>query len=162
MKDKNRFYARGSFWTRLRSTLFLFPAWFSPHKVLRVFFHRLRGVEIGKNVEIGYYCNIGNVHPTNIHIADNVVITANNVLLEHDNSYYYTHGQDVRFGNVFVEEGAFIGIGSIILPGVTIGSHAIVGAMSLVKNDVPPYSVVAGQPARIIKQMQSDDFVDRR
>lgn len=150
--DLNHFMAKGHFLSRLRSTVFLLPAWFAPHKSLRCFFHRLRGVEIGRNVEIGYYCIIGNVHPNRIHIDNNAVITANSVILEHDNSYHYTHGGDVRFGDVFVEKGAFIGIGTVVLPGVTIGSHAIVGALSLVKSNVPPYSVVAGQPARVIKQ----------
>ena len=152
-EQRNRFLAKGRLWRRIRSTLFLLPAWFAPHKSLRVLFHRLRGVRIGQRVEIGYYCIIGNVHPSCIHIADEAIITANSVILEHDNSYYYTHGYDVRFGEVHIGARAFVGIGTVILPGVTIGSHAIVGALSLVTSDVPPYTVVAGQPARIIKRI---------
>jgi len=152
ISDLNHYKAKGSVWWRMRSTFFLLPAWFAPHKSLRAFFHWLRGVDVGRNVEIGYYCIIGPVHPFRIHIGDNSVIAANSVILEHDNSYYYTHGQEVRFGDVYIGERAFVGIGAIIMPGVTIGSHAIVGALSLVKSNVPSYSVVAGQPARVIKR----------
>ncbi len=148
----NQHRAKGSFWRRAWSTLFLLPAWFAPHKCLRVVFHRLRGVEIGHNVEIGYYCIIGHVHPSRIHIADHAVITANSVILEHDNSYYYTHGQDVAVGDVYIGDHAFIGIGAVVMPGVFIGSHAVVGALSFVKSNVPAYSVVAGQPARVVKR----------
>jgi acetyltransferase-like isoleucine patch superfamily enzyme len=156
MKDRNKLFAKGNPWERIRSTIFLLPAWFAPHKSLRAFFHRLRGVDIGRNVEIGYYCIIGNVHPSRIHIGDHAIITANSVILEHDNSYYYTYGHDVKFGDVHIGEQAFLGIGTVVMPGVNIGSHAIVGALSFVKSDVPSYSVVAGQPAKVVKRFPED------
>lgn len=153
ISDQNHLKAKGYFWNRMRSTVFLLPAWFAPHKSLRVFFHRLRGVHIGRHVEIGYYCIIGNVHPSRVHIGNSAVITANSVILEHDNSYYYTCGRDVKFGDVYIGDRAFVGIGAIVMPGVSIGTCAIVGALSVVKCDVPAYSVVAGQPAKVIKQV---------
>lgn len=51
-----------------------------------------------------------------------------------------------------IEEGAFIGIGARIMPGVTIGKHAIVGANAVVCRDVPDYCIAAGVPAKIIKK----------
>lgn len=54
-----------------------------------------------------------------------------------------------------IENGAWIGAGSIILPGVTIGEMAIVGAGSVVLRDVPPHSIVAGVPAVIIRKSRS-------
>jgi len=150
--DKNHFKAKGHFWHRLRSTIFLLPAWFAPHKALRVFFHRLRGVDIGENVEIGYFCIIGHVHPNMIHIGDHAVIAAKATILEHDNTYYYTLGQDVAFGEVYIRQNAFLGIGTVVLPGVEIGSHAVVGALSLVTTNVPDYCLAAGIPARLIKK----------
>lgn len=51
---------------------------------------------------------------------------------------------------VLVGDDVWIGTRAIVLPGVAIGSHAIVGAASVVTKDVPPYAVVAGNPARII------------
>lgn len=151
-KDRNHLKAKGRFWNRVRSSIFILPAWFAPHKSLRVFFHRLRGVDIGKNVEIGYFCIIGHVHPHMIHIEDDAVVTARATILEHDNAHYYTSGGQVRFGDVYIRERAFLGIGVVVLPNVEIGSHAIIGALSLVTTSIPSYCVAAGIPARIIEQ----------
>lgn len=56
---------------------------------------------------------------------------------------------------VVIEDDVWIGAGSIILKGVTIGSRSIVGAASVVTRDVPPDVVVAGNPARVVKQLAS-------
>ncbi|HAJ60189.1 MAG TPA: hypothetical protein DCP31_13785, partial [Cyanobacteria bacterium UBA8543] len=52
-----------------------------------------------------------------------------------------------------IERNVWIGFDACVLPGVTIGEGAIVGARSVVTQDVPPYSVVAGNPARLIKKL---------
>lgn len=57
---------------------------------------------------------------------------------------------------VCIGSGAFLGIGAIILPGVTVGQHAYVGAGAVVTSDVPPRAVVAGNPARIIRRRYAD------
>jgi len=57
---------------------------------------------------------------------------------------------DLEFARVTVEEGSDVGIGAILLPGVTVGRGSIVGAGAVVTRDVEPYSVVAGVPARKI------------
>jgi acetyltransferase-like isoleucine patch superfamily enzyme len=147
------YMARGKILKRMLSVIFLLPAWFSPHNKLRVFFHRLRGVKIGKEVEIGYFCIIGNVHPYMITIEDGAVITAGATLLEHDNSYYYTRGGEVKFGPVVIKKKAFIGINAVILPNVTIGERTIVGANSVALKDVPSDTVVGGVPARVLKKL---------
>jgi len=147
-----RYLAKGSALKRILTQPFLFFAWFSPHKSLRVFFHRLRGVKIGKNVEIGYLCFIGHVHPRMIHIEDNAIITSGVTILEHDNSYYYTNRGNVKLGEVFIGDRAFIGTGSVIMPGVRIGANAIVGSLSLVNKDVPANEIVVGNPARLLKK----------
>jgi hypothetical protein len=63
---------------------------------------------------------------------------------------------------VLIGSGAFLGVGSVILPGVTIGERAYVGANAVVTNDVPPNAVVGGVPARIIKRWdgQEERWVD--
>lgn len=78
-------------------------------------------------------------------------MAAHCTLLEHDNAYYYTGRGAVDSRPVVVKKKAFLGIGSIVFPGVTIGERAIVGAMSLVKHDVDADAVVCGQPAKEIK-----------
>jgi acetyltransferase-like isoleucine patch superfamily enzyme len=55
-------------------------------------------------------------------------------------------------GRVRIREGAFVGVNAVIMPGVTIGRNAVVGASSVVTHDVPDFSVVAGNPARIIRR----------
>lgn len=62
-------------------------------------------------------------------------------------------------GPVIIKDDVFIGRGSTILPGVTIGPRAIVGAGSVISKDVPPNSVVAGNPARFIRTL--DEHVER-
>lgn len=55
-------------------------------------------------------------------------------------------------GPVIIEDDCWLGFGCEILSGVHIGRHAIVAARAVVTHDVPPYSIVAGNPARVIKQ----------
>ena len=104
------------------------------------------GVRIGmSNVIIGPV-NIGN----NIILAQNVVVSALN------------HGyEDVRIpirlqkcttSLVTIEDDCWIGANAVITAGVTIGKHAVVAAGSIVTKDVPPFSIVAGNPAKVIKQ----------
>lgn len=54
--------------------------------------------------------------------------------------------------NVIIEDGVWIGINCVVLPGVTIGEGAIISANSVVKNDIPRYAIAAGNPAIVIKK----------
>ncbi len=58
---------------------------------------------------------------------------------------------------IHIEKNVWIGFDSCVLPGVTIGEGSIVGARSVVAHDVPPYTIVAGNPARIIRQIEPDE-----
>lgn len=58
---------------------------------------------------------------------------------------------------VRISKGAWLGARSIILKGVTIGEGAVVGAGSVVTHDVPPYTIVAGNPARVIREIPPDE-----
>ena len=58
----------------------------------------------------------------------------------------------IAFQPVTIDDHADIGVGAIILPGVTVGRGAQVGAGAVVTRDVPPYSVVAGSPARVLRE----------
>ncbi len=59
---------------------------------------------------------------------------------------------------ILIKEGAWIGAGATVLPGVCVGKHAIVGAMSVVTKDVPDYAVAVGSPARIVKELDPKGF----
>ncbi len=136
----------------MRSTGFLLPAWFSPSSPLRVAFHRARGVRIGNNVEIGYFVIIDNLYPESVTIEDDATISARSTLLAHDEARAYAQGAREVHSSVRVGKGAFVGVHCVILPGVTIGDRAIVGAGSVVTKDVPTGATVAGVPARVISE----------
>lgn len=59
--------------------------------------------------------------------------------------------QGVSTATVIIEDDVWVGANAVILAGVTVGKHAVVGAGSVVNMDIPPYSVCAGNPAKIIK-----------
>ena len=67
------------------------------------------------------------------------------------------HPQDIELGDlpVIIEDDAWIGAGATVLRGVRIGKGAIVGAGAVVTRDIPQLSVVAGNPARIVRRLES-------
>ena len=63
-------------------------------------------------------------------------------------------------GDIIVEDDVWIGFGAIILSGIHIGQGAIIGAGAVVTKDVPPYSIVGGAPARVIRKRFSEDIIE--
>ena len=103
-----------------------------------------------------------------IDIGDDVLISWNTTIVDHDShSVSFSHrSQDavdwlegkknwdhVKIAPVKICDKVWIGFNSIILKGVTIGEGSIVGAGSVVTKDVPPWTIVAGNPARIIREI---------
>ena len=91
-----------------------------------------------------------------ITIEDDVQIAANVQLLSNNHDPY--DRQVLTCRPVRICKGAWIGAGASILPGVTVGRHAIVGAASVVTHDVGDYEVVAGNPAKCIRKLDPDRF----
>lgn len=118
------------------------------------------------NITIGYNCNIGaSSHITAIHniLIGNNVLTGPRVLIT-DNAHG-EYNKDMldkapisrplySKGEVIIEDNVWIGEGAMIMPNVHIGKGSIIAANSVVTKDVPPYSIVAGIPAKVIKQIQ--------
>lgn len=124
----------------------------SPHNKLAVLFHRMRGVKIGKNVYIDRGVFIDTSRPHLVTIHDDVEIGPNAMIIATDSSYNHIFKEvPIFYKKVIIEKNAYIGAGTIVLPGVTIGESSIVGAGAVVTKDVPPRSVVTGVPARITK-----------
>ena len=91
-----------------------------------------------------------------ITIEDNVQIAANVQLLSNSHDPY--DRQILTCRPVIIRKGAWIGAGATILSRVTIGKHAIVGAASVVTKNVPDYGVAVGNPAKVIKMLDSEKF----
>ena len=111
-------------------------------------------ITIGKNVYIN--SNLLVMARGGITIEDNVQIAANVQLLTNNHDEY--ERAVLLTKPIVVKNGAWIGAGASILPGVTVGKHAIVGAASVVTKDVPDYAVVVGIPAKVIKYLDATKF----
>jgi len=122
-------------------------------------------VEIQKNAFIGKNCKISS-HTficEGVHIDDNVFV-GHNVTFINDKHPRATNedgsmqtDNDWRVVETFVKKGASIGSSSTIMCGITIGENSIVGAGAVVTKDVPPNSIVAGVPAKLIKKIKKPD-----
>lgn len=109
-------------------------------------------VLIGERSRIG----MGNVLIGPVTIGNDVILAQNIVLsgLNHgyEDIHIPPHKQPVTKKKITLEDEVWIGANVVVVAGVTIGKHAIVAAGSVVTKNIPPYSVVVGNPAKIIKQ----------
>jgi len=142
----------------LKSWVFHSLAYSSPLPSWAVWFQRIRGVKIGKNCHISPYVLIDLLHPELIKIEDNVTISSNSMIFAHVNpsssDFLKKHGYPRTTKPVTIKNGAVVSVGCIIIAGVTIGENSIVGAGSVVTQDVPDYCVVVGNPARVVKKIE--------
>lgn len=111
------------------------------------------GLIIGDNVGIAQNCFIqvrGSViFENNIILGPNVSIFSENHIFENPELPVSVQGESRK--GVYIESGVWIGTRSVVLDGVRIGKNSIVAAGSIVNKDVPPYSIVGGVPAKVIK-----------
>lgn len=85
------------------------------------------------------------INPKGIHIGENTYILRDAIVLAHDDCRNY-------LADTFIGNNCIIGIRSIILPGVRIGNSSVVAAGAVVTKDVPPNTIVAGNPAEVIRK----------
>ena len=118
---------------------------FSPGTTFRLRCYRAMGIQVDRNTTyIGPDCYLDDIYPELIVLGPGVIVSFRVTMVAHD------HVSD-SVAAIVVEEGAFIGTGAIILPGVRIGMNAVVAAGAVVRSDVPPDTVVGGVPARPIQ-----------
>ena len=117
-------------------------------------------INIADNIHVGNHVSINPyfkcMSAGNIFIEDNVQIAMNVSIITNNHDFYDRAVLTVK--DVRIKKNAWIGAGATILPGVTIGENAVVGAGSVVTKDVAPNTVVTGNPARVIKQLDPGKF----
>ena len=127
---------------------------------VRVSLLRLCGFAIGRDVYIADDFMIVEelAERGNVTIGDRVSIAPRVTLVtsSHPNNARIRGFAPVSQGPIVIDDDAWLGAGCIILPGVRVGRGAVVGAHSVVAADVPPLHVVAGQPARTVRELTPD------
>lgn len=131
----------------------------------------------GGRITMGSYCYVGDNSKLwsalELRIGDRVLIGHNSSIFDSDTHpvnarerhrqylEIITKGHpseiDLREEPVVIEDDVWIGCNVVVLKGVTIGQGAVIGAGSVVTRDVPPYVLVAGNPARVVRELRSDE-----
>ncbi len=141
---------------KIHNTICFLLAYACPNNNIRKWLHRRRGVHIGKNVYIGMFVFLDNLYPEYIYIEDNASINADSMVLTHFNPmkrYQFLFQAAVQ--PVLIKEGAIVAVKSIIMPGMTVGTSAVVSAGTVVEKDVPDYSLAKGNPMKIVLEYSS-------
>lgn len=115
------------------------------------------GVQVGRDCRI--YTTWWGREPFLIKIGSRVTITSGVKILTHDGATWLVRENGVRyqrFAPVEIGDDVFIGVNTIVMPGVTIGSRVVIGAGSVVTTDVPSNSIAVGVPAKVISNF--DDY----
>ena len=151
-RKKNLF---GRFMVRLINLL----ARHVPGGYFRARLHKIKGVVMGRNVWIGEEVYIDNEYPFFIFIEDDVEIAAYSMIMAHGRDLHllrpgmYVSNLGYPPSPVRIKKGAWIGLHSIVLGGVTIGEGSVIAAGSVVTKNVPDFALAGGTPAKIIKYL---------
>ena len=163
-KELMKFYGYTGIFGRLKLRLKFVKSWIyhslaysAPLPSWSIKFQKSRGVKIGENCHFSPYVLIDLLHPELITIEDNVTISSNTMIFAHinptANEFLKRNGYPRTIKPVLIKKGAVISVGCIIIAGVTVGENSIVGAGSVVTQDIPDYCVAVGNPARVIKKI---------
>lgn len=136
---------------------------FNPRKLRPAILRKL-GAKVGKDVFIGDYVRVDLNHSDLIEIEDGVHIAGDVRLLCHKKDLSnYREGeiygmQPYKYGSIHLCKNCAIGTGALIMPGVTIGEGAIVGANAMVTKDIPAWSLALGSPAKVVKYFTHNEI----
>lgn len=136
---------------------------FAPRK-LRPKLIRKMGCHVGKNTFFGDYVRMDTSYADMIYIGDFAHITSGCRILCHQRDLSnYCQGDNAadlgyKTGEVHIGKGVMVGMETLIMPGVTIGDGAIIGAGSIVTNDIPAWTIAVGRPAKVIKTIPERDI----
>ena len=163
-------YGQVSFWgvvKRVHKTYrdsflmkFVMNSWllspFLPRRVRPWVLKRI-GCHVGKGCFVGDNVRIDTGHSDMITLEDSVSIAGGTRLLCHQRDFtdYFVDSDYMKLGYIIkpivLKKGCLIGMESFVMPGVTVGEGAIVGAGSLVTKDIPAWTIAVGRPAKVVK-----------
>lgn len=117
-------------------------------------------LSIGNHVSLGYRCHIACIRK--IEIGNHVLLGSDILITDHshgDSNYdtlaiHPTERPLISKDSIIIQDDVWIGSHSIILPGVTIGHHTIIGANTVITKDILPYSIAVGNPAQVIQSYE--------
>lgn len=110
------------------------------------YLRRVYSMDIGKRTIVSWNAHLDkSINPKGIHIGDGTCVLNGAMILSHDAC------RRIKT-DTYIGKNCVIGVRSIILPGVTVGDSSIVGAGAVVTRDVPAHSIVAGNPAKVIRE----------
>ena len=121
---------------------------------INIWLHRLRGVKIGDGCFIDPSAIIETAHPSNITIGNDVRIAAHSIIMCHIKAPVLLRELGYipfLIKPVILKDSCFIGVNAILMPGVVIGKGAVVSSGAVVLTNVPDFSLVSGNPAKVVK-----------
>lgn len=140
-------------------------AFFSPSNRIRVWCYRHIGVRIGTGVYIGNYVTFDRIFPQRITVRDHASIGDRCLITAHANIPSDTPLRAIYPRTVketVIGEGVWIMPNCTIAPGVHIGDHAVVATGAVVTEAVPPRTLAAGVPARVVKDLSGHETFQRK
>lgn len=122
-------------------------------------------VIIGDDVCFNYNCHVGAIEK--IYIGNNVLIGSHVLITDHSHGGTSFNSLNISpalrelhsKGPVVIEDDVWIGEGVCILPNVKVGHNSVIGANAVVNKSIPPFSVVVGNPAKVIKTIDTTRFI---
>jgi len=126
----------------------------APRGVINVL-HRWRGVRMGADCFVDPAAILETAYPEMIELGNDVRVTAGAIIMTHIKPPHYLRDRGyvpVVLKPVVLEDHCFIGVNAVVMPGVTVGRASVVASGAVVLADVPPLTMVAGNPAKVVKR----------
>ena len=127
-------------------------------RFLKILFLKIKKYDVSYSTIVEGSVVLDKLFPEGIHIGENTLVAGGVKILSHDHCKRVGNNQPF-LTHTYIGKNCFIAVGAIILPGVKIGNEVIVGAGAVVTKDIPSNTVVAGNPAKIIREnIKMNDF----
>ena len=121
-------------------------------KWYHILYTKVYGMKISSSARISYGARLDKTYPQGIHIDDDSYVVSGAIIFSHDFS------RNIKT-HTWIGKRCFIGANAIVMAGVTIGDSVVVGSGSVVTKDVPSGCVVAGNPAKVLREnIKTDKF----